>query len=128
LINSSLLDEKLTDGKHMPPECFDDMDFDDRPLEVWAELVHTKLVTARAMRPGAPIKSRWQPCRVTSFDHKTSKFVVVFEDSCELESVSRLFICFDAEDPMQYIDRLLAAVDRRKKLQTSTLLSLYADN
>ena len=88
----------------------------------------------------------WKTCRVISFDEVDEKFRVVFssdipfhspngsgpETSASMDttalSLERLFVCFDAEDPLLYCDRLHDALEMKTEILARAALNLYVDS
>lgn len=123
---------------------FDNTDFESRSPEFWEELINESAgsgLPARAMMAGKPddVNSaiEWKACRVIAGNAKANQFEVQWyvepgRNMFIVEEVTgvtleRLFICFDAEDPVAYCNRLLHAVRRKKAISASIALNLYVD-
>ena len=136
----------------IPLVLFDNTDYENRPISQWSDLIDCSLpvgLPARVMRTFTveeEVRIIWANAHVKLFNGET--FDVIYDDPLpafeedELKfvddeqksefdhssiSLERLFICFDAEDPINYCNRLRDTINR-KKLQTATMaLNLYVD-
>ena len=82
-------------------------------------------VPARTMLP-ATGSSVWHSCEATSYNSVDETFTVVFP-SGDTETRSRLQICFDAEDPQQFVHRLVFAHAARDMAEALIRYNLYVD-
>jgi dynein heavy chain len=81
----------------------------------------------------------WRQCEVVDSNEERNVFGVIFKHDEHFTSsettgqeehaveVEALFVCFDAEDPEQYIQRLVAAAALRKRTADTVALNLYVD-
>jgi hypothetical protein len=65
---------------------------------------------------------------VESYNKVEKEFDGYWEDTLEREKFKRIQICFETEDPEKYIERLLDAIDRRKKMATQLKYQHYVDS
>jgi len=108
-LRAFLGDKLTTPVDDIPLPCFDDTEFDSRPEHVWAALVNEMLgsgLPARAKDVQIVEESRsasfdYKACRVVDYDGDTRLFSVVFP-SRDPVRLDRVYICFDAEDPVVY--------------------------
>ncbi|CAM9197863.1 unnamed protein product, partial [Phaeothamnion confervicola] len=126
----------------LPPvavEIFDDDGFEVRSPEAWLELGRA----SRAPVPGLPARSlfqssdgsgagRWRDCLVTGRDATTGLWEVRWSEGPskerELQTAKhRVHICFRAEDPFNFADRVAAAHRRRAAAERALLHNLYVD-
>ena len=125
------------DGE-LHPHYFDNTDFESRTMEEWVQLVKQSSVglPARALRGDAKGNYSWVPAVAKDWDPTIEEFLVVYDDETESEStaekslnksLNRMFVCFDAEDPIEYCKRLEDAVNREKLIKQELSLNLYAD-
>ena len=55
---------------------------------------------------------------VENYNNLSKEFEGYWEDTLEREKFKRIQICFETEDPEKYIERLLDAIERRRKMAT----------
>lgn len=128
----------------MSLSVFDNTDYESRSLQFWALLVAqsgNSGLPARAMCAKKNEESNevitWENCRVVRGDAVFNQFTVEFrEPAVELGVISknamtsqleRIFICFDAENPVDYCERLADAMKRQKSVASVVTLNLYVD-
>lgn len=129
----------------MSLSLFDNSDYESRSLEFWDELIAQSFgvgLSARAMHISRDEFQNitWQHCRVTKGNAITNRFEVEFESEPAIETkasevppspskstLERIFICFDAESPVDYGNRLADAVRRQNSAASSVILNLYVD-
>jgi dynein heavy chain len=148
-----LLSVKTVKKEHtvagMSLTLFDNTEFESRSPEFWEEAVNSTKgagIGARAIFyiPGEkdidkkPVLE-WRPCRVTSANAAKNQFEVLYyekpkkkanvfqKDEPLVDKLERIYICFDAEDPQGYCDRLRDAVTRQMTAASSIALNLYVD-
>jgi dynein heavy chain, axonemal len=112
---------------------FDNTDFEPQSLEYWAYMVNSSDngLPARAMQLNEN-SCAWRPCRVIKSQGRGELFDVMFEaksmnEKETTETYERIFICFNAEDPNVYCQRVCSAVDRKKEAFYKMALNLYVD-
>jgi dynein heavy chain, axonemal len=120
----------------LPLYIFDNTEFESRPMEEWVRYVRVSKagLPARATKVGSKGHISWEPCMVKDFDENTSEFLVEFSDSgsvsgedSPLISLTRLYICFNSEDPIEYCKRLQWAVLNERQVKELIALNLYVD-
>ena len=114
--------------KMLPLHMFDDDSFEIYPLHTWVE--HN--APGRALRGDV-----WCKCRAKALAPSTDEATGepfppgVVVEWCEgrpgTSTVSRLAICFDAEDPQNFADRVAACISARKLAESSIRYNLYID-
>lgn len=127
----------------MPLSMFYNSDFDSRSMESWTELANQSVLMGRAMfvdEVKENVTVEWRPCNIIAavdgiFDVQFYKETpsthgreqkarpVVLTDA----KLDRLFICFDAEDPVVYCEHLLDTMRRKSETAASVALNLYVD-
>ena len=126
--------ELTTPIDDIPLHFFDDTENDGRPERVWADLV------AQTIGAGLPARAKdfliyeetktasydYRAGRVTDFDQETCPFPVQFPSREPIE-LHRIFICFDAEDPVAYCERIEAALQNKERVLRSLQMNLYVD-
>ena len=65
---------------------------------------------------------------VENYNDATKEFEGYWEDTLEREKFKRIQICFETEDPEKYIERLLDAIERRRKMATKLKYQYYVDS
>ena len=127
----------------LQPHFFDNSDFESRTMEEWIRLVQEspKGLPSRSLRGDAKGNYSWKPGMVKGWDPVNEEFLVVFDAITSEYAVqqaeqneedlkkylNRMFICFDAEDPIEYCKRMEDAVTREKLVKEELALNLYAD-
>ena len=123
----------------IPLTSFDDDNFDSRPFESWVRLLEQsgeKGLPARALYINyyednkTPKSADWSSCKVIKANADNGSFLIHY--SAELKNgiimeMDRLYICFDAEDPFKYCERLADALERKMKVASTVALNLYID-
>ena len=140
-----------------PLSYFDNTEYDSQPIEFWRKLVADPGdggVLARALFVSPPIPQRpkvigekvdslvrnyrdifWSYCKVTGYNPEKDVFTVFFsaqdsgsithEDS--VRELERIYICFEAESPKKYCERLAGIIETKKIHYASISLNLYTD-
>jgi len=135
---------------------FDDTEYDTQPAAFWADLVHRATMTggavARAMFEMPPAKKKpfvigakkedlswrkdifWPDCVVKSYDEESDLFEVFFpkkatksENGDETKWLERIFICFEAEPPQLYCERMANTIKRKHLHHATISLNMYCD-
>jgi dynein heavy chain len=118
---------------------FDDDDYESHSLESWIEIIESSKdigLPARAMRRKSDGKDGvylvWDKCMIVSGNIRRNKFQVKFIDEIKTENteplfLERLYICFDAEDPITYCDRLNAVLLNKRRIESTMSLNFYVD-
>eukprot|EP01038_Epipyxis_sp_PR26KG_P005424 gene5424-7514_t len=130
----------------MPLLLYDNSDYHARSLESWQEFVFnsgSSGIPARAMfrqETNGQLVIEWKNCVVKSVDPKKQTIIVVFvggdvfrpggivtkvsNEDVELESI---YVCFNAEDPQMYCNRIEEAVKMKQTVSATVALNLYVD-
>lgn len=108
---------------------FDDESYESRTHAEWAPKNGSPAAKARIVTPGARDPSRtFRDATVHDVDPATNTYLVAFDSQSDKpEWVHRMFICFDAEDPSKYAQRLAAAYRGRADAERTLRLSLLVD-
>lgn len=118
---------------------FDNTDYESQSMIFWATMINSSNnvgLPARAMwvkhvESSDEIVIEWKKCSVVRARASRNEFDVVYDvDSREVvksTTLERVFICFNAEDPKVYCDRLADAVSRKQKSNALIALNLYVD-
>lgn len=98
---------------------FDDFQFETRSPAEWLPPMNGyPSPPAKAARFGADGSCTWQDCLVHDFDGCTNQCQIQFLDEDTTCRLPRLFVCFQAEDPLVFCKRLSTAYKERKKAET----------
>jgi dynein heavy chain, axonemal len=132
---SSLLPLSKTVGT-LPLEVFDNDDFEERPWQEWVRLAAIGGsegapvgVPARALFMDRNGQGSFKAARVMGYNEGEKKFEVHWEDLPGLANslLARMHICFRAEDPFNYVQRVVDAHRRRKDAEMAIVYNLYVD-
>lgn len=114
----------------IPLHFFDDESFESRTPSQWAPKDGSAPASCRVLRLLAPqaVKT-FQKALVHDVDPAANTYLITLVDRPEAEPewLHRLFICFDAEDPRMYAQRLTAAYRGRCDAEQTLQLSLLVD-
>jgi dynein heavy chain len=122
----------------LPIEIFDDESFEVRSAECWLEIAGRGggALPARALYflspEGGNGQGIWRDCHVVGYDFETCEWVVSWLEGGPSEKKEqlmkpRLHVCFRAEDPFNFADRVAAAHAARRRAEESLLCNLYLD-
>lgn len=108
---------------------FDDESYESRTHAEWVPLNGQPFAKARIVTPGPRYPSHiLRDATVHDVDPPTNTYLVAFVGQPETpEWLHRIFICFDAEDPRKYAQRLAAAYRGRADAERVLRLSLLVD-
>ena len=122
----------------MPLEYFDNTEYECRPIDEWLSMGEenddgTLFLPALFLKPpaegGQP--AIWTDCNVQSYDEELMKFTVMYKDgqtgSVMKALVPRIQLCFKAEDPFIFRDRVVAAYAAREAAEAAVRQSLYVE-
>ena len=134
----SILVDKGTSGKgtQLPVYFFDSSEFDMYTKEEWLTRgtptgAKEAVIPARTVRdPKGGSEQEWVECVVLSLVPETGSdgfFFVKIGDSPLQEKRHRLQICFNAEDPRVFAQRVRAAQDAAKNAEIMIRYNLYVD-
>ena len=118
----------------MPLEAFDNVDFEIRTPAEWLE----RGIKSDGSQGGLPAKAlqlqadgsgQWGQCKVVGYSEEKHKLEVEWlsSDSPEPRFLHRMHICFQAEDPFLYAERVADAHKRRADAESALLYKLYCD-
>ena len=148
--NDSEFSDPNSDVNLLPLDAFDNTDFECRSVAAWLALgtnAEGKIsLPAKALgtSPSNGLKL-FLPCCVTGVEHlsegsdsaasgggdteESSNILwkVTFEEGGTAVSLHRLYVCFTAEDPVNFADRLADAHKRRKIANNEIVRQIYAD-
>ncbi|RNF14084.1 putative dynein heavy chain [Trypanosoma conorhini] len=125
----------------LPLQAFDDRRYEELSPEDWlAKHDGSGRVPCRALRNAG--KWRWLPALLTDWDAKANALTVeligVDEDGNELNSsqkgggavvtLPRLYVCFDAENPRNFVERFAEAFSLRKLMENMLRQQLYVES
>ena len=84
---------------------------------------------AKALQLQADGSGHWAQCRVMGFNGELEKFEIdwLASDSPEPRYLHRMHICFQAEDPFLFVERVADAHQRRADVESALLYKLYCD-
>ena len=115
-----------------PLHLFDDESFDYRPLASWVQCLSgsTKGLPVRALRTvsspeGGRESLSWESGVAVAYDGELKEFTVSFGD--DRVCMHRLYLCFSTEDPRQYCDRFMHAIQSKNAARNVFALQLYVD-
>lgn len=134
----------------MPLFNFDNTDYHSRPTEQWHDYVlksGSKGIPARAiykLTVKGELVIEWRNCSVIDCNPMENTFTVLYHKIDKYRSglvkltdtnatgqetsiIEAIFVCFDAEDPELYCNRLLTAIKNRKETADKIALNLYVD-
>jgi dynein heavy chain len=125
----------------IPFKYFDDSTYEYATMEMWLDLLDKSTPTglkARAMKmsidpekiDSKKVSLLWKSCYVTGYDAEEEYFTVVFDNNNDagIVKLHRVFICFSAEDPVNFCARLKSIMLTRQKVHETFALNLYVDN
>ena len=121
-----------TSATKLPLEIFDNKDFEMYAGEDWIARgcdpeTGKVSVAARSMLPSTG-STLWHPCRVVAYDSDAAMYTVAWQnDDASVELRSRLQLCFDAEDPVRFVNRLVFAHSARSMAEALIRYNLYVD-
>lgn len=112
--------------------------FDDSTYEIHKPLEWIRLgkksdgsvsIPVTALYKGRGLSSFWCDARIIGYNAATDMFSVKFQRSkkAEVFDCQRLEVCFKAEDPHNFVDRLMGAQIARLHAQNALRKSLYID-
>lgn len=129
-INYAANDAATTLAGTVPLHYFDDESFESRTHRQWAPQDGSAPTTCRVLRLHAPqaVKA-FQKALVHDVDPASNTYLTTLVDrpQADPEWLHRLFICFDAEDPRVYAQRLAASYRGRCDAEQALQLSLLVD-
>jgi len=111
----------------LPLETFDNTEFERfSNLADWLSLdsSSSQPVPAKAFNRE---NASFEPVQVLEYDDTSGKFTVEWESSGAKHQLSRLDVCFSAEDPVQFADRVAAAYAGRRRTMDTIRYNLYVD-
>lgn len=120
-------------SKNLPLEIFDNFDFEMYTPEEWMvrgtctteEETDEIEIPARTMFP-ATGTTTWHACVVIRYNEKAETFDVCFP-SGDVERRTRIQLCFDAEDPQKFVNRLVFCHAAREMAEALIRYNLYVD-
>ena len=104
--------------KMLPITMFDDSEFESYPLETWV----SHRATGRALRG-----KTWSKCTAIQMDSDHERLHIEWHADQTKAVVHRLGICFDAENPVAFVDRLEHCVKQRQIAESCIRYNLYVD-
>ena len=104
--------------KMLPITMFDDNEFESHPLAMWA----AHRATGRALRG-----MNWCDCVATGVDDDGERLHIEWLEDQTPAIVHRLSVCFDAENPTQFVNRLEHCVKSRRIAESCIRYNLYVD-
>lgn len=104
--------------KMLPITMFDDSEFESYPLETWV----SHRATGRALRG-----KTWSKCTAIQMDSDQERLHIEWHADQTTAVVHRLGICFDAENPVAFVDRLEHCVKQRQIAESCIRYNLYVD-
>lgn len=123
----------------MSLSMFYNSDFDSQSIESWTDFANQSMLLGRAMcvtEIAGVLDIKWRSCSITGAidGYFNVQFNTLGEqDQMATPSISadvkldRMFICFDAEDPVVYCEHLRDAIRRKSETGATTALNLYVD-
>jgi dynein heavy chain len=121
----------------LPLEAFDNVEYDVYPDPAsWMDLginedgVQTGLPAKVLYRSeeGYPFMCQWMDARVTSFNPTLQKFNIEYAANLQKDTVSRINVLFNCEDPFRFADRIYAAYTAREIAYSVLRYHLYIDS
>ena len=118
----------------LPLEAFDDFSFDELSPQDWMakgvdeESGEQVGVPALAVLVEGDRRGKWTPCRVVQWSETEHKLLVHWDDTTKRTWLPRIHVCFRAEDPRRFADRVAAAHERRKEAEAVLRLNLYVES
>lgn len=129
-INYAAKDAATTLAGTVPLHFFDDESFESRMPSQWVPKDGSAPTSCRVLRLHAPQTVKmFQKALVHDVDPATNTYLItqVERPQADPEWIHRVFICFDAEDPRTYAQRLTAAYRGRCDAEQTLQLSLLVD-
>ena len=113
----------------LPLEAFDNEDFEVREPLDWMSCASVRgYLPARALKLTGYGTGTWADAKVTGYNEEAQKFTLEWVDGSKLPpSLSRMHICFKAEDPFNFVERVADAHARRSLAEKELLYKLYID-
>ena len=140
LLSDMGIDSAVPDPPNaLPLELFDNTEYEARPIDEWISMGEdteegTTFLPALFLKPpsegGKP--AIWTGCQVQSYDESSNRFTVLYKEgvgtAIALKAlVPRIHLCFRAEDPFIFRDRVVAAYAAREAAEASVRHSLYIE-
>ena len=140
LLGDMGIDSSVPDPPNaLPLELFDNTEYECRPIDEWLSMgeeteEETLFLPALFLRPpsegGKP--ALWTDCQVQAYDSERCRFTVLYKqnpgdrDTLTAE-VARIHLCFRAEDPFIFRDRVVAAHAGRENAEAAVRHSLFIE-
>eukprot|EP00667_Euglena_gracilis_P000011 EG_transcript_11 len=120
-------------SSYLPLEAFDDVEYDERTPADWLALGRDEFgdfhgVPALALRIEDAGHQKWLPCLVSDWNEEGLALCVQWEDSKKKAWLPRIHVCFKAENPKVFAQRVASAHDRRKKTEALLRYNLFVDS
>ena len=125
----------------LPLEVFDDTEYESRPIDEWLSMGEetddgSRFLPARFLRPPAEAgrPAVWTDCQVQSYDEVTRRFQVLYKEHAGYRAeiltshAPRIGLCFKAEDPFVFRDRVVAAHGAREAAEAAVRHSLILES
>ena len=139
-IHQLILDLGVDSGAAEPPhamplELFDDTEYESRALGEWMSLAvddygTSGFVPAKCLARGDDGRGQWLDCQVTALDDESQSFTATYTDEsggAREEAVSRINLCFAADDPFVFAKRVAAAHTARSQAEDLMRFNLFID-
>ena len=110
-------------------ELFDNTDYESRNQREWF-LGKEHVTHARAAKFDDEDDAivAWEPCTVEDVKEEDNSYLVCFKSSGEKEWLPRMYVCFQAEDPFQFVKRFVETHVERSKSELQLCYDFYVDN
>eukprot|EP00741_Cyanophora_paradoxa_P002452 tig00000076_g2377.t1 len=115
----------------LPLEAFDDTEFECRRPQEWMAMAMDgnvlRGVPGKALRTDANGESRWISCRMLDVNIEKNTYLVEWADTKDQIFVHRINLCFDAEDPFNFANRVASAHRARSQAEADLRYHLFID-
>jgi len=117
----------------LPLECFDNSDFEERSPETWMSYAVDPKTNEFVGLPAKALfllpngSGQWRQATVVGYDSIADLYIVQWKDLVQATPLCRVHICFNAEDPFNFVERVVAAHRARSEAEHVILYNLFAD-
>lgn len=117
----------------LPLEAFDDYSYDELSPEDWMMKGKDEETGEQLGVPGLAVrvedqKGRWVPCKVLEWNTKEHKLLCEWEDTNRRTWLPRVYTYFLAEDPQNFVERVVDANDRRQEAEAILRFNLCVES
>ncbi|XP_073388043.1 uncharacterized protein [Physcomitrium patens] len=110
----------------LPLYLFDDILFETRHPSGWVE--KSIIIPAKAGFTQPNGSTKWKPATVLDYLEPSNTYLVKWDDSGETAWLPRIQVCFSAEDPLLFADRVVHASQARAAAKVKMRFGMYVKN